>query len=386
MLNRTGVLIIGLAGMTASTTASGLVAISHGLIPPAFGVTSNPDFENRPLSNLEGWVIGGWDHDVRPLSDVVCEYGLLPPQFVTAVSDNLNNVSAWPAIVGPLDAPPRSGVQPCDAVESLNEGADRVRSDIERFRKDHDCDQIIVVYLGSPPKYAQVNLGGDLTTYQNEFAGIHCYLWGAIQARAHFIDFTPSDALEHKIFLEMGAQHGIQLAGRDGSTGQTMLKLHIGELLRRRQMRLLAWYSTNILGNNDGKVLSMPEHRVVKIHDKTAGLAQILGYDDFDHVVDISFVPFRGDSKESWDVVECEGWLGSKLSLRMNWHGCDSLLAAPMVLDLCRLIDQGARCGRSGLQSGLGFFFKNPIGNFDVRPSVQYKQLLEWVDANLAKS
>ena len=385
MTNRTGVLIVGLAGMTASTTASGLVAISHGMLPPVFGVTSSTDFNKRPLSNLDDWVVGGWDHDARPLSDVVREYGLLPPDLVTAISDNLKHVSAWPAVVGPLDAKTRDGVEPCDAAASLYEGAQRVRSDIERFRTDHDCDQVIVVYLGSPPKFAQINLCEDLTIYRHDFAGVHCYLWGAIQAGAHFVDFTPSDALEHKVFLEMAEQRGVQLAGRDGSTGQTMLKLHIGELLRRRSIRLRAWYSTNILGNNDGRVLSLPEHRVVKIHDKTAGLARVLGYDDFDHVVDISFVPSHGDAKESWDAVECEGWLGSSLSLRINWRGCDSLLAAPMVLDICRLIDQGARCGRVGLQSGLSFFFKNPIGSADVRPSVLYEQLLDWVDVNLAK-
>jgi myo-inositol-1-phosphate synthase len=385
MINQTGVLIAGLAGMTASTTAAGLVAVARGLLPPVFGVTSSQDFDERPLSNLDGWVVGGWDHDARPLSEAVLEYGLLPPQLVTKLAKSLKKVSAWPAIAGPLDANARSGIRPCDVIGSLNEGAQRVRADIERFRAEHRCDQIVVVYLGSPPRLGQVSPDEELMNRPDDFAGVHCYLWGAILAGAHFVDFTPSDALEHKVFLELAQQCGIQLAGRDGSTGQTMLKLHIGELLRRRSLRLRAWYSTNILGNNDGRVLNMPEHRVVKIQDKTAGLARVLGYDDFDHVVDISFVPSHGDAKESWDVVECEGWLGSTLSLRMNWRGCDSLLAAPMVLDICRLIDQGARCGRVGLQEGLGFFFKNPIGSSDVRPSIMYERLLEWVDTNLAK-
>jgi len=384
MTNRTGVLIVGLAGMTASTTAFGLIAISHGLLPPTFGVTGGSDFDQRPLSNLEGWVVGGWDHDLRPLSDVVQEYGLLPIPLIAKVVENLASISANRAVVGTLDAIPRVGIEPCIVASSLNEGAQRVRDDIERFRDRHNCDQVIVVYLGSPPRFAEINLGEDPGSHEHDFAGVHCYLLGAIKARAHFVDFTPTDALEHNVFLEMAKRSGIQVAGRDGSTGQTMLKLHIGELLRRRSLRLRAWYSTNILGNNDGRVLSLPEHRVVKLHDKTAGLAQILGYVDFDHIVDISFVPFHGDAKESWDVVECEGWLGSSLSLRMNWRGTDSLLAAPMVLDLCRLIDQGARCGRVGLQDGLGFFFKNPIGCSDIRPSVLYERLLEWVDANLA--
>jgi myo-inositol-1-phosphate synthase len=371
--------------MTASTTASGLVAISNGMLPPEFGVTSNSDFVNRPLSHLIGWVVGGWDHDIRPLSDVVQEHGLLTPKLFGIVSESLMQVSAWPAIVGPLDAKPRLGIKACQTVSSLDEGAKRVQGDIERFREIHRCDQIIVVYLGSPPKSIQASMSDELANYQHSFAGVHCYLLGSILAGAHFIDFTPSNALECRAFLEMAQQHGVQLAGRDGSTGQTMLKLHIGELLRRRSLRLRAWYSANILGNNDGFVLGLPEHRVVKIHDKTTGLGQVLGYADFDHVIDISFVPFHGDEKESWDAVECEGWLGSSLSLRMNWRGCDSFLAAPMVLDLCRLLDQGSRYGRNGLQNELGFFFKNPLGNLDVRPSFLYKQLLDWVDANFAK-
>lgn len=386
MNNRTGVLIAGLAGMTASTTVFGLIGISHALLPPVFGVTSGLDFDQRPLSNLEGWTVGGWDHDPRPLSKVVSEYGLIAREPLAKVSKDLEQVSAWPSITGPLDAEARAGIRSCSLAASLNEGAQKARSDIERFRTDNDCDQVIVVYLGSPPKMAQVVTLENLTTHAGDFSGVHCYLWGAMLAGAHFVDFTPSDALEHGAFIEMAERYRVQLAGRDGSTGQTMLKLHIGELLRRRSIRLRAWYSTNILGNNDGRVLSRPEHRVVKIHDKTYGLSQVLGYEDFDHVVDISFVPFIGDEKESWDAVECEGWLGSPLSLRMNWRGCDSLLAAPMVLDICRLIEQGSRCGRVGLQENLGFFFKNPLGSLDVRPSVLYERLLEWVDANLAKS
>ena len=383
MANRTGVLIAGLAGMTGSTAAFGLVAIGRRFLPPVFGITSSLDFGSRPLSDLDGWVIGGWDHDLRPLVEIIRDYGLISSGLNESAT-HLSSISPYPAIIGTLDAKPRGGLESSIVSKSLHDGACRVQQDIERFREQHNCDQVIVVYLASPPRFSKIDFGGDLTAYKHDFAGVHCYLLGAIKASAHFVDFTPTDALEHPVFQEMATRSGSQLAGRDGSTGQTMLKLHVAELLRRRSLRLRAWYSTNILGNNDGRVLTIPEHRVVKIHDKTAGLAEVLGYDDFDHVVDISFVRSHGDAKEAWDVVECEGWLGSSVSLRMNWRGGDSLLAAPMVLDLCRLIEQGARRGRVGLQAGLGFFFKNPIGCQDARPSVLYRQLLEWVDANLA--
>jgi myo-inositol-1-phosphate synthase len=386
MINRTGVLFAGLGGMTASTAAAGLVAISNGLFSPVFGVTSGIDFQNRQLSDLEGWVVGGWDYDQRPLSEVVKEYGFFDSQLTESITDKLRNILPYSPVIGPLDAEPRTGIDSCDLESSLGKGAKRVQDNIDHFRNKHGCDQIIVAYLGSPPSTGTLGSREEEVKNQVEFAGVHCYLYGSILAGAHFFDFTPTDALECQFFLDLAVENSVQLAGRDGSTGQTMLKLHIAELLRRRSFHLNAWYSTNILGNNDGHVLSIPAHRIVKIQDKKNGLPQVLGYDDFDHVVDISFVRSHGDSKESWDVINCEGWLGSPLSIRINWRGQDSFLAAPMVLDICRLLDQGARCNRMGLQCDLGFFFKNPIGNSDIRPSVLYSRLLDWVDMNHGKS
>lgn len=386
MVKKTGVLFAGLGGMTASTAAYGLVGISNGWLPPIFGVTSSTDFQDRPLSNIKGWEVGGWDHDSRSLWEIIDEYGFFRETSVDALRNKLTEIFPYSAIVGPRDAEPRSSIKSSEHAPSLDQGTRQVYEDIANFRLEHNCDVIIVVYLGSPPSFGTFGSNEEEIKNLRDFAGVHCYLYGAILAGAHFIDFTPTDALECQFFLDLAVKHAVQLAGRDGSTGQTMLKLHLAEMLRRRSFHLNAWYSTNILGNNDGRVLAMPEHRVVKIQDKTSGLSQVLGYDDFDHVVDISFVRSHGDSKESWDVIECEGWLGSSISLRINWRGHDSFLAAPMVLDICRLVDQGARSGRVGLQSDLGFFFKNALGNSDIRPSVMYKKLLDWVDANNARS
>jgi myo-inositol-1-phosphate synthase len=319
------------------------------------------------------------------MSEIVAEYNLIDRELFDAIREPLAMVSPRPAVLGPADAPARPGIEVIgEKPKTLYDGALRVSSDIASFRDAFDLTNIIVVYLGSPPRLLHEKIPDSLRTYRGAFAGVHCYLAGAILAGAHFIDFTPSDALDHDGFWRLAAESGVQLAGRDGSTGQTMLKHHVAELFRRRGLHVEAWYSANVLGNNDGRVLSIPQHRELKISDKTGGLPRVLGYAVPNHVVDISYVPFFGDRKESWDAVECSGWLGSPLSLRMDWRGCDSLLAAPMVLDLCRLIVSGVSARRVGLQVGLGFFFKQPLGVDDIRPAPMYDALLKWVDENLA--
>lgn len=378
-------MLAGLAGMTASTVAAGITAFTCGAIEPTFGVTSNEDFKARPLDLGLDWAVSGWDYDRRSLLDVVTEYSIVDRDLVNALREPLAKLAAHAPVLGPRDAEARPGIIAASkSAATLYDGALHVSDDIRSFRDEFGLANVIVVYLGSPPRVAPLDFPDDLRMYRGDFAGVHCYLAGAILAGAHFIDFTASDALEHEVFRTLAVERGVQLAGRDGSTGQTMLKHHVAELFRRRGLHVDAWYSANILGNNDGRVLSLPEHRELKISDKTTGLPRVLGYAVTNHLVDISFVPFFGDRKESWDAVECHGWLGSPLSLRLNWRGCDSLLAAPMVLDLCRLIVLGANASRSGLQPSLGFFFKQPLGAEDIRPTTLYAELLRWVDEGLA--
>jgi myo-inositol-1-phosphate synthase len=155
-----------------------------------------------------------------------------------------------------------------------------------------------------------------------------------------------------------------------------MLKVLLGSFFRRRNIHIDGWYSTNILGNNDGRILMLPEHRVIKLHDKSDSLGRVLGYDDFSHVVTIDYFPPHGDRKESWDAVEGSGWLGNKISLRINWRSDDSLLAAPMILDLARFCSVPAQ--NPGIQPHFGFYFKHPLGVSDYSLDTLYSKLEQW--------
>jgi len=164
------------------------------------------------------------------------------------------------------------------------------------------------------------------------------------------------------------------LAGKDGKTGQTLYKTVLAPMFQARDLRIKGWYSTNILGNKDGAILRNKEHGQAKVITKQSVLPKILGYDDFDHLVRIDYYSPRGDKKEAWDNIDFEGWLGERMSMKINWVGADSNLAAPLILDLARLTEYAARHGEKGDLSHLAFFFKSPQGD-----EVSYDFFKQWL-------
>jgi myo-inositol-1-phosphate synthase len=270
-------------------------------------------------------------------------------------------------------------VREARSVRAIVEG---VQQDIVGFRDENELEEIVVVYAASPPRSFQPADNPDpdfADERENEsLPASVLYAAGAAQAGAHFIDFTPSETLELQALHALAARHGTQLAGRDGSTGQTMFKMTLGELLRNRRLRVRSWYSTNLIGNHDGYILSLPGHDTVKLRDKTDGLGEVLGYDDFEHLVRIEYLRRYGDDKRAWDSIECDGWLGSQLQISIDWRGQDSFLAAPLVLDLCRLVDYGSRFDLSGIQPQLGWFFKRPLGSDVLSPSVAFERMVHF--------
>lgn len=185
------------------------------------------------------------------------------------------------------------------------------------------------------------------------------------------MDFTPSRTLEFRDLWRHAETQNVQIAGRDGSTGQTMLKVTLAEMFARRGIRVNAWYSTNLIGNRDGLVLSNPEYAAPKLADKTDALRASAF-----HHVSIEYCPPWGDAKEAWDAVECSSWLGAPLSIRINWRGHDSQLAGALILDLVRLVDRGATLGHKGFRPQLGFFFKRPFLREETTISERWTELL----------
>lgn len=255
--------------------------------------------------------------------------------------------------------------------------------DIDDFKENKYIEDVIVIYMGSPGKMVDSKLLNKsyeqiVKMSADSFPGALLYAIAAIESGTHFVDFTPSQTLEFKVVYDLANKYQVQVSGRDGSTGQTMLKLTIAEMLKIRNLHLNAWYSTNIIGNHDGYVLSMPDYRNTKIQDKMNGIAQLLGYDDFEHKVTIDYFKYKGDSKESWDAVYFSGWMNTKMSLKMNWQGEDAFLAAPIILDIIRFIELGIRNNLYGFQKQLGLFYKHPFLCEGMSFTQLYEMLIEF--------
>jgi myo-inositol-1-phosphate synthase len=364
MSSRVGVLLVGLNGATASTMVAGVAAMKCGFVPLQAGATDDPRFERCELVSPGDFVFGGWDYVGGEVSAAARRHAIAPvPQWLDAGLD-LEGLTPRPGLRTALDIPHESVHTQALAVSGVAAGAEQVVADIEAFRLAADVAEVVVVYLGSPsrrlePRLLEMDVDKLLTLNGGEASSGLIYALGAIQAGASFVDFTPCDTLECGSLHQAAERAGVQLAGRDGSTGQTMMKLQLAALFK---LRVRSWYSTNLIGNHDGEILALPAHRETKLADKTEGLADLLGYDDFAHHVTIDYFRPAGDEKEAWDAVELAGWAGGRVAVRVNWRGTDSLLAAPMVIDILRLVVHSQRLGRSGLRTELGFFFKKPLG------------------------
>ncbi|MEC3249784.1 inositol-3-phosphate synthase [Bacillus cereus] len=188
------------------------------------------------------------------------------------------------------------------------------------------------------------------------------YAYAAMRSKCAYVNFTPNVTTEIPALQELAELQAVPTAGKDGRTGQILYKHVLGKMFKQRGLNIVGGYSMNILGNQDGAVLEHPTHSSTKIDLKSIGLEQILGYSNFDHKVRIDYFPVRGDRKEAWDTIDFEGWLGERMTMKINWLGVDSILAAPLIIDLSRFMDHALRERKVGIMEHLSLFFKSPIG------------------------
>jgi myo-inositol-1-phosphate synthase len=278
-----------------------------------------------------------------PLFASVLRNGVLDPSLVEPAKRSLRLQKPWKAPAGSMA---RRHLQ--------------AARDIERFRRREDLDAVMVLNLIPTGAHAESR----------------SYARAALAAGCPFINFTPNECGEEEL-------DSIPYAGRDGKTGQTWLKSVLAPALRSRDLRITGWYSTNLLGNEDGKVVGDLKLGKSKIQSKTKLLSDMLGYEPH-HQVQINYYPPRGDGKESWDNIDFEGFLGMGMQLKVNGLWRDSILAAPMCIDLARLLELARRRGESGPQEWLGFFFKSPYRRKGPGPTVhdfhlQELKLLEYL-------
>ena len=368
---KVGVLFVGLNGATANTTVAGSLALKMGLSNNCDGmITETELFAHIDLVRFSQFVFGGWDVNSHDAYRSARFNKVLEPWLIEDLRPGLEQIRPWKAVTTEHDVDAARKADNVMIASSLQEGLNALKQDILSFKSQHNLDKAVVVYLASPLKQVKLkDIHEDLSKFRQalidndeSISSAMLYALAAIETGCPFVDFTPNVTLKIPALLQLAEIKKVPLAGRDGNTGQTLIKTVIGQMFKIRNLKLHGWYSTNILGNNDGLVLSMPEHRQTKMEDKLGVLEPVLGYNHFTHIVDIHYYPPRGDNKEAWESIDFSGWLGMPMSAKINWLGRDSILAAPLIIDLVRLMEFALRREEYGIQSQLAIYFKHPLG------------------------
>ncbi|WSV66804.1 inositol-3-phosphate synthase [Streptomyces sp. NBC_01012] len=360
---RTGVWFIGARGSVATTATAGCAAIAAGLQPPTGMVTETAPFTGTGLPPLTGLVFGGHDTLDCPLpkrAEALAAAGVLPHGLPSAVEAELTAADAEIRPGGPFPGDTRTD-------EELIAG---FAADIRDFTDRHELARTVVVNVASTePAPAE----GD-----SRLPASSLYAAAALRAGCPYANFTPSTGLRSPHLQDAVTSCGLPHAGRDGKTGQTLLRSVLAPMFVQRALPVRAWSGTNLLGGGDGAALADPAAAAAKNAGKERVLADTLGSAP-EGEVHIDDVPAMGDWKTAWDHIAFDGFLGSRMILQTIWQGCDSALAAPLVLDLARLLARSHEAGLTGPRPELGFYFKDPDGG-PAGLSEQYAELLAFAE------
>lgn len=346
---RTGVWLVGARGSVATTAAAGCAAVAAGMHPPAGMVTETAPFADCGLPPLGHLVFGGHDTASCPLpkrAEQLVAAGVLPHGLPAAVRAELAAADACVRPGGPLTGDPRTE----------EEVIDDFAADLTAFTRDNGLARTVVVNVASTEAAPSAS--------QTALPPSSRYASAALRAGCPYVNFTPSTGLHHPRLRAAARHSGLPHAGRDGKTGQTLLRSVLAPMFAQRALPVRAWSGTNLLGGGDGAALADPGAAAAKNAGKERVLADNLGRLP-EGELHIDDVPALGEWKTAWDHVAFDGFLGSRMILQTVWQGCDSALAAPLVLDLARLVARAHEKGLGGPVDGLGFYFKDP----DTGPS-----------------
>ncbi len=411
---RLGVLLVGL-GAVSSTLIAGVEHIRHGTGRPVGSVSQlatirlgkRPDRRTplirdfAPLAGLDQLVFGAWDPISDNAYDAAVKAGVLDRhEQLEPIADFLKSVKPMPAVFD-NDYVRRIHGANAKVTDSKLASVEAIRSDIRRFKKDNDCDRLVMAWCASTEKFIEEtethrNIGNFVRGLHDDDENIApsmVYAYAALMEGVPFVNGAPGLTADIPALEKLARDKGVPICGKDFKTGQTLVKTVIGPMLKARMLGLDGWFSTNILGNRDGEVLDEPENFKTKEESKLGVLEYILQpdmypelYSDAYHKVRINYYPPRGDNKEGWDNIDLFGWLGHRMQLKVNFLCSDSILAAPLVLDVVLFMDLAQRAGMAGIQEWLSFYFKSPQHAPSVYPEhdlfiqqTKLKNTLRWL-------
>jgi len=389
-----GILTAGL-GAVATTFMAGVESIRRGHAKPIGSITQTATIrlgkrtENRtplikdfvPLADLNDIVFGAWDPIPDDALTAVRNAGVLNEKDVAPIADFLATIKPMPAVFDNHYVTRIHGTN-VKTGKTKRDLAEQLRQDIRDFKSKNKLDRVVIVWCGSTeifirpgPQHATIEQFERAMDNNDEaIAPSMLYAYAAIMENVPYANGAPNLSSDCPALLQLAQQHGVPLSGKDFKTGQTWLKTVVAPGIKARMLGLAGWYSTNILGNRDGEVLDDPQSFKTKEESKLSVLHNILQpekypdlYKDFSHVVRINYYKPRGDNKEGWDNIDIFGWMNYPMQIKINFLCRDSILAAPLVLDVALFSDFAHRAGMKGIQEWLSFFYKSPM----VAPGLQ---------------
>lgn len=390
-----GILLVGL-GAVATTFVAGVEAIRNGIRKPIGSVTQNghirlgkrTDKRNPmvkdfvPLANLNDIVYGAWDVFPDTGYEAAVKAGVIPMDLLDKIKTDLCNLKPMTAVFDKAYCSRLDGthVKPQTSKWDL---AQEVIKDIENFRTQNKCDRLTMIWCASTEAYTEVaDCHKDIKSFEAALkandpliAPSMIYAYAALKSKVGYANGAPNLTVDCPAILELAHEMGVPVSGKDFKTGQTLLKTIIAPGIAARFLKIEGWFSNNILGNRDGEVLDAPENFKTKEESKLSVLDSILKpelypdlYKDLYHKVRINYYPPRRDNKEGWDNIDLVGWLGMPMQLKIDFLCRDSILAAPLVLDLVLFMDLAQRAGMRGIQEWLSFYYKAPMAKVGLQP------------------
>ncbi len=384
---RLGVLLVGL-GAVSTTVIAGVEAVRRGLSKPIGSITQMNTIrlgkrtDSRtplvkdfvPLADLDDIVFGAWDPIPDDAYESARHCGVLRPEDLEPIADFMKSIKPMTAAFDKAYVKKLDGTNVKTGANKM-ELAEQLRQDMRRFKEENGCDRLVIVWAASteifltpgPTHDTVESLEQAMRDNDEAIAPSMLYAWAALQEGVPFANGAPNLTVDLPAMLELAKRNGVPICGKDFKTGQTLMKTILAPGLKARMLGLAGWFSTNILGNRDGEVLDDPQSFKTKEESKLGVLEHILQpdmypdlYGDMYHKVRINYYPPRGDNKEGWDNIDIFGWMGYPMQIKIDFLCRDSILAAPIVLDLALFLDLSRRAGLHGVQEWLSFYFKSP--------------------------
>ncbi|HEX8287900.1 MAG TPA: inositol-3-phosphate synthase [Pyrinomonadaceae bacterium] len=382
-----GILLVGL-GAVSTTFVAGVEAIRKGTAEPIGSLTQMGTIrlgkrtDNRcpkikdfvPLADLNDIVFGAWDIFSDSAYEAALHAGVLEKSLVEDLREQLDSLKPMAAVFSQNYVKRLNGTNVKEGKNKM-QLAEQIIEDIARFKEEKGCDRLVIVWAASTEVFLEQSAvhqtleAFEKGLYDDDaaIAPSMIYAYAALKSGVPFANGAPNLSVDIPALTKLAEDNNVPICGKDFKTGQTLMKTIIAPGLKSRMLGLDGWYSTNILGNRDGEVLDDPESFKTKEESKLSVLEHILQpdvypelYKDFSHVVRINYYPPRGDNKEGWDAIDIFGWLGYKMQIKIDFMCRDSILAAPLCLDLALFLDLAKRAGMKGVQEWLSFYFKAP--------------------------